>query len=1614
MDQINTDYISNKNIADTTSSISSNFASQQEKQNDIIDTDIYRGIETEEVDIDEFIVPDGYEEYTVKEGETLESIATSNNTTIDDLKRVNTELNEEIKEGDIIFIPMKQKKMGGEVSSSHDSSSKVEKSNKPVSTMGNSGGGNSDNSSSIREEDPNPIIRENNQNNKYSDATSDLRELDLDELREIYENYILELANLLDKYNYTIEEFDRIYSLAKSWATENNILPREDLDMYMAVAFYLEEHSENKQINVLDLEEIIATKETIDDLKKEYFSDYEFNYKDYYHGSIEDSNPYKIAINNIIKELGYKESEIEELTTTDIMNIFHDNEKDINIYLKEALKLPNEYNTNTLLSTYVVNYYLDFIPEENTTLEEALDNYALEAIDILSKMGYKTSNLEKLNNYEIIKLLKENEENINKYFTDNGINISNDNFGFVNLFTNNMDNIAYSIATESYEKFEEYMINSTYSEDTIQKSLEYYKNDNIESALLTVRLEDLENNKKTIDKQLKTINTQIDDIIMSSEYSYLFERTDLTYEEKIEIINNNGDTTFKELLAKKDELKKSKEEIGSSIYQTKIQIEKNSFQYLDDIRESDEYNNIVNNRVISYNIKTNEAIKELFEREEPIDYATIQQTIDNTIQSQINNVYLSLVEAASFDNKDIDYIKEVFNNQLLNYDRSEIDSVEEFNIEDGIYKVKIKLNDGTYVNIDYDKSESSTLYTFEQKGEIILKTNDLNRFSEINLMEVYNYVLSLDKYKDMSKEEIFKKVFNYNDEVMLHYTNEFDLTELCYLNLDNKELDDYTYIFKTMGADEAKRYLETKRDDIHQELGMEAALKDLNYIMNGNYVFREGFVGLENGVDGWIDNTYTFFTKDTTMTPTEYESQYLLSLIASLAKPISIEDSNSLSDTEKETLNELDSPTYLDEYYVKGLITEEQYDYFVNSNYYEYFTKFAKNHPNLLNYSYMIGQNVGNMLPSVLSSILVSPLGAVSVGTHIIGAGQITAGAMMYAGAYGGSYKQAIRKGNNENRSMIYASLSATSEVLTEYFLGRIPGVGRISKVTNPVVTHGIKQALAMKGINLLKDIGGEILEESLQIWIDYALNQSILGEEIDLSGWGKEELDTIIVTTFTTLILGIPGNIASIPNELSKQIVIKINENTDIKLSFKEIYDLNQKYVDPETGRINMEGLTKELNERLSDYKLQLGYDLSDLNIFDKKQDITLTEYKTKVYTGDFARTLDGITFVSNTQAGLDSLINLYNKAKNDKNINGEYFTNLLNNKGLIITDIETRKNAVSCQWGNIIYFAQKDLEKEDLITFFHECGHFIDRESSYKYQDTFNEAIKKIKNHKDFNIFKAILQYYKDNINYLKDENSKIDKQEIEKRVREEVPKKYKHWDKLSSKYKEKVIRMEISKEVSKIKSQLYEKSGISTISDILDAITRGFSSNLTMIGHGSVYYKRENAPYLEILANISALFNNEIAYKLYEYFPKEIVDELLASFEELLNIDKIKSEPSYNMVNYRGEEIESEYSDDMLILQTLISSSTYMNEDLKLDFHRKVTAELTSNRLLNEFRSYYDNAFGEGTFFSILQEYIKNGVLPEDKIDTMYEGVNSNLNGLLSLLPKEKLKVYMEVEK
>ena len=108
-------------------------------------------------------------------------------------------------------------------------------------------------------------------------------------------------------------------------------------------------------------------------------------------------------------------------------------------------------------------------------------------------------------------------------------------------------------------------------------------------------------------------------------------------------------------------------------------------------------------------------------------------------------------------------------------------------------------------------------------------------------------------------------------------------------------------------------------------------------------------------------------------------------------------------------------------------------------------------------------------------------------------AGKIVGSVLMGISAYGTARVQAKASGSSTVASVLYGIASGTSESVTEYFLGAIPGIG---KETSSYLA------------SILKEGGQEFVQE----YLDAGYRAVLLGERIDLTELNEQAFNSFIM----------------------------------------------------------------------------------------------------------------------------------------------------------------------------------------------------------------------------------------------------------------------------------------------------------------------------------------------------------------------------------------------------------------------------------------------------------------------------------------------------------------------
>ncbi len=213
--------------------------------------------------------------------------------------------------------------------------------------------------------------------------------------------------------------------------------------------------------------------------------------------------------------------------------------------------------------------------------------------------------------------------------------------------------------------------------------------------------------------------------------------------------------------------------------------------------------------------------------------------------------------------------------------------------------------------------------------------------------------------------------------------------------------------------------------------------------------------------------------------------------------------------------------------------------------------------------AYEIASSIGNMAPSIVMSYI--PV----VGPFL---SRFTFG----LSAFGSSYAEAKNMNINDSRALFYGLFSASFEVGLEHFIGKIPGLSKLSG-------------------NYIKDIFGEALEEGTQEVLDgLVLSPIFLGED------AKLDWDAIKKSAFYGGITSGILNIGSAPSTINNYINSAKNGGNinEMLNTFKNLFDAK--------NSDNVQGVKDSLKE--------IGFNDSEINtIINEKVTTTDSEINPK-----------------------------------------------------------------------------------------------------------------------------------------------------------------------------------------------------------------------------------------------------------------------------------------------------------------------------------------------------------------------------------------------------------------
>ena len=442
-----------------------------------------------------------------------------------------------------------------------------------------------------------------------------------------------------------------------------------------------------------------------------------------------------------------------------------------------------------------------------------------------------------------------------------------------------------------------------------------------------------------------------------------------------------------------------------------------------------------------------------------------------------------------------------------------------------------------------------------------------------------------------------------------------------------------------------------------------------------------------------------------------------------------------------------------------------------------------------------------------------------------------------------------------------------------------------------------------------------------------------------------------------------------------------------------------------------DLQDLTPEDNAAESNIKTD---DRINTDMSTSRKDWDYNLFTRQVDNAQYTAKIDGITFKSDTQQGLKDLVSYYNSIITNNKIDGGYFTNLLKSKDVVITDIG---GGGSFQVTKYIHFDPTAIKNQSITTFFHECGHFLDTDSAYRERSAFESLIAFLQDPRSYDVNKG-LSIFEADVNRLRAQVARMvdaRRGDLWRDAVSEMPRLYQDWDKLLPDMQNKLINDLYNSKVSDLRDDLFRNSGLTSISDIFDAITNGRVKDIIgFYGHGAEYYNRDaTSRYMETLANISALYNSGQMKMLDRYFPPAVREALTETYERLINVDQLRKvmadsaffqDSKYSSGSFINGLLDYLVNHDPKVLTRdhgIRDLVTSMPDESIAKF---LTLDNVFMQKLAEFNDGVDSAYGSGYFIRCIESYL-NGT----------NGINvftrqGNLRQFMSLLNKSQIQDFL----
>ena len=445
------------------------------------------------------------------------------------------------------------------------------------------------------------------------------------------------------------------------------------------------------------------------------------------------------------------------------------------------------------------------------------------------------------------------------------------------------------------------------------------------------------------------------------------------------------------------------------------------------------------------------------------------------------------------------------------------------------------LDNYTKQETEFENYEEFHKYVLEMDESKILLESAIKTTNKMITNAEYSHLNLLEDYQTYeNKEGIVTSLEGYQNKDGVFYQNLSQIDALSRASEINPELGKvYNYLYETQGKEKANDYLKQMEETLNQINGQVNAekflstLKDEKELMDylENHI-KVGGKGIGDGVGSFFEGIGDWLTGKDFYSESEYETMYILQALQ--------EDS------------------------------EKHYDW-------------------ALQHNYNMTQSMGNMLPSIALSMLLTPVGG-SVASTV---GSVSMG----VSAGGKSYHNALVEGHDTARSVFYGVLSGVSEAALQKLVGGIVGLSDVEVVD--------LKSLATSMLH-------EGLEEGSQEYLDALFKYGLWNEKQDFRELSKNAFVSAIYGSLTAGVMnGVGLGVNKITNGSTqvfdenlgeKQISEEVNEKAEVEIL--ENIDITEKIEDIDSDMTADSNITEKIEDIDPDMT-------ADSNITEKIKDI-------------------------------------------------------------------------------------------------------------------------------------------------------------------------------------------------------------------------------------------------------------------------------------------------------------------------------------------------------------------------------------------------------------------------